>query len=83
MKRRQKPLRDNLLAIVILELYVITFCGSRSNCFLEVWPRRISLASIVCQVKVEAESAATKKRKTEWQAALKKMPGDVTFAKAG
>ena len=31
--------------------------------------------------KAENESQASKKRKTEWQTALKKMPGDTSFAK--
>ena len=32
--------------------------------------------------KAENESQASKKRKTEWQTALKKMPRDTSFAKA-
>ena len=34
-------------------------------------------------IKQEPESGAAKKRKTEWQAAVKKLPGDVSFVKVG
>lgn len=33
--------------------------------------------------KSEVENPAAKKRKTEWQTAVKKMPGDTSFVKVG
>lgn len=65
-------------------MFILGLFTIGSSCFLEVWSSRIPLVfNCLCQVKVEAESAAAKKRKTEWHAALKKMPGDVSFAKVG
>ena len=43
----------------------------------------LNMMTIPTKGKSDTESAASKKRKTEWTTALKKMPGNVSFAKVG